>query len=70
MDAHAIVGRIGAGDYIGEIGMLTGAPHAATVTALTPCTVFELCQRRLPRCWPRSRSCCTRSRHRRGAVRP
>ncbi len=43
MDAHAIVGRIGAGDYIGEIGMLTGAPHAATVTALTACTVFELC---------------------------
>ena len=24
--------------------MLTGAPHAATVTALTACTVFELCQ--------------------------
>ena len=36
------VGRISAGDYIGEIGMLTGAPHAATVTALTACTVFEL----------------------------
>ena len=38
----ARVGRISAGDYIGEIGMLTGEPHAATVTALTPCTVFEL----------------------------
>ena len=38
------VGRISAGDYIGEIGMLTGVPHAATVTALTPCTVFELRQ--------------------------
>ena len=36
------IGRISAGDYIGEIGMLTGAPHAATVKALTPCTVFEL----------------------------
>jgi small-conductance mechanosensitive channel len=36
------VGRIGAGDYIGEIGLLTGAAHAASVTALTPCTVFEL----------------------------
>ncbi len=36
------VGRISAGDYIGEIGMLTGEPHAAAVTALTPCTVFEL----------------------------
>ncbi|HVI88299.1 MAG TPA: mechanosensitive ion channel family protein [Dongiaceae bacterium] len=37
-----ILGRIGPGDYIGEIGMLTGAPHAATVTALTPCIVYEL----------------------------
>jgi small-conductance mechanosensitive channel len=36
------IGRISAGDYIGEIGMLTGAPHAATVKALTPGTVFEL----------------------------
>lgn len=36
------IGRISAGDYIGEIGMLTGAPHAATVTALTPCTAYEL----------------------------
>ena len=36
------IGRITAGDYIGEIGMLTGAPHAATVKALTPCTVYEL----------------------------
>jgi len=36
------VGRISAGDYIGEIGMLTGAPHAATVKALTSSTVFEL----------------------------
>jgi small-conductance mechanosensitive channel/CRP-like cAMP-binding protein len=35
-------GRISAGDYIGEIGLLTGEPHAASVTALTPCTVFEL----------------------------
>ena len=37
-----ILGRIGPGDYIGEIGMLTGQPHAATVTALTPCIVYEL----------------------------
>lgn len=36
------VGRISAGDYIGEIGLLTGEPHAASVKALTPCTVFEL----------------------------
>ncbi|MDY0884485.1 mechanosensitive ion channel family protein [Dongia soli] len=39
-----VVGRIGPGDYIGEIGMLTGAPHAATVTALTPCILHELCK--------------------------
>ncbi|MDB5395045.1 MAG: mechanosensitive ion channel protein MscS [Rhodospirillales bacterium] len=38
------IGRISADDYIGEIGMLTGAPHAATVTALTHCVVFELCK--------------------------
>jgi len=37
-----VIGRVGPGDYIGEIGMLTGAPHAATVTALTTCTVYEL----------------------------
>jgi small-conductance mechanosensitive channel len=37
-----VIGRIGAGDYIGEIGMLTGAEHAATVKALTQCIVYEL----------------------------
>jgi small-conductance mechanosensitive channel len=37
-----VIGRITAGDYIGEIGLLTGAPHAGTVTALTECTVLEL----------------------------
>jgi small-conductance mechanosensitive channel/CRP-like cAMP-binding protein len=36
------IGRIGAGDYIGEIGMLTGAGHAATVKALTRAIVYEL----------------------------
>jgi small-conductance mechanosensitive channel/CRP-like cAMP-binding protein len=36
------IGRITSGDYIGEIGMLTGAPHGATVAALTRCIVFEL----------------------------
>ena len=43
-EAWARVGRITAGDYIGEIGMLTGVPHAATVTAMTQCTAFELRQ--------------------------
>lgn len=41
-DVVSWVGRISTGDYIGEIGMLTGTPHAATVKALTPSTVFEL----------------------------
>jgi small-conductance mechanosensitive channel len=36
------IGRVSAGDYIGEIGLLTGVGHAATVKALTRCTVFEL----------------------------
>jgi len=37
-----VIGRISTGDYIGEIGMLTGAGHAATVKALTPSIVYEL----------------------------
>lgn len=41
-DTVSWVGRISTGDYIGEIGMFTGAPHAATVRALTPSIVFEL----------------------------
>ncbi|HEX2888970.1 mechanosensitive ion channel family protein [Vineibacter terrae] len=41
-DSVSSVGRISVGDYIGEIGMLTGVPHAASVTALTASTVFEL----------------------------
>ncbi|WP_380784742.1 mechanosensitive ion channel family protein [Sphingomonas sp. R86521] len=36
------IGRIGAGEYIGEIGLLTGAPHAATATAFTPSAVYSL----------------------------
>lgn len=43
-DKHnsTVLGRIGPGDYIGEIGLLTGAGHAATVKALTRCVVFQL----------------------------
>ena len=37
-----IVGRIGPGEYFGEIGLLTGAPNAGTILALTRCIVFEL----------------------------
>ena len=34
--------RIGPGDHFGEIGMLTGAPASAKITALIPATVYEL----------------------------
>ena len=37
-----VVGRIGPGDYLGDIGLLTGAPNAGTILALTGCVVFEL----------------------------
>jgi small-conductance mechanosensitive channel/CRP-like cAMP-binding protein len=36
------VGCIGAGEYVGEIGMLTAAPHAATATARTHCALYRL----------------------------
>jgi small-conductance mechanosensitive channel/CRP-like cAMP-binding protein len=44
MGAHPTetVGRIGAGEYVGEIGLLTGAPHATTATARTYCRVYHL----------------------------
>lgn len=37
-----LLGCIGAGDYIGEIGLLTGAPHPATATARSNVTAFRL----------------------------
>jgi small-conductance mechanosensitive channel/CRP-like cAMP-binding protein len=37
-----ITGTIGAGDYIGEISLLTGAPYAATATARTHCRLYGL----------------------------
>ncbi|HMG51323.1 MAG TPA: mechanosensitive ion channel family protein [Inquilinus sp.] len=40
--ATTTIGRIGSGDYIGEIGLLTGAPHAGTVKALTHALVLEV----------------------------
>src|SRR6202000_1396375 len=36
------LGFIGAGDYIGEVSLLTGAPYAATATARTPCKLYGL----------------------------
>jgi CRP-like cAMP-binding protein len=34
--------RIGPGDHFGEIGMLTGTPATAKISALIPATVYEL----------------------------
>jgi small-conductance mechanosensitive channel/CRP-like cAMP-binding protein len=34
--------RLGPGDHYGEIGMLTGTPSIAKITALTPATVYQL----------------------------
>jgi small-conductance mechanosensitive channel/CRP-like cAMP-binding protein len=36
------IGSIGAGEYVGEIGLLTGEPHAATATARAHCLIFYL----------------------------
>ncbi|MGU7773854.1 cyclic nucleotide-binding domain-containing protein [Burkholderia sp. MR1-5-21] len=36
------IGHISAGEYVGEIGMLTGAPHAATAVARTYCAIYRL----------------------------
>jgi small-conductance mechanosensitive channel/CRP-like cAMP-binding protein len=40
--ARLLIGRIGAAEYIGEISMLTGAPHAADAEACTRTVVYEL----------------------------
>lgn len=34
--------RFGPGDHFGEMGLLAGTAAAATITALAPCTVYEL----------------------------
>jgi small-conductance mechanosensitive channel len=36
------LGRLGAGEYVGELGLLTGAPHAATARARTQCLIYSL----------------------------
>jgi small-conductance mechanosensitive channel/CRP-like cAMP-binding protein len=40
--ASETIGCIGAGDYIGEVSLLTDAPHAASLVALTHCQVLRL----------------------------
>jgi small-conductance mechanosensitive channel/CRP-like cAMP-binding protein len=42
LSGQQTVGYIGAGDYIGEIGLLTGASYAATATARTHCKLYGL----------------------------
>ncbi len=42
LSGRQTVGFIGAGDYIGEISLLTGAPYAATATARTHCKLYGL----------------------------
>jgi CRP-like cAMP-binding protein len=34
--------RLGPGDHFGELGMLTGAPATAKISALLPATIYEL----------------------------
>jgi len=36
------LGFIGAGDYVGEVSLLTGTPYAATATARTHCALYGL----------------------------
>ena len=36
------IGTIGPGEFVGELALLTGTAHAATVTALTPFVAYEL----------------------------
>jgi CRP-like cAMP-binding protein len=42
LSGQLTAGFIGAGEYIGEIGLLTGAPYAATATARTLCKLYGL----------------------------
>jgi small-conductance mechanosensitive channel/CRP-like cAMP-binding protein len=42
LSGQQTVGSIGAGDYIGEVSLLTGASYAATATARTHCKLYGL----------------------------
>lgn len=41
-DGDKSVARLYPGDYVGENSLLTGAPRNATITAITPSSVYEL----------------------------
>jgi small-conductance mechanosensitive channel/CRP-like cAMP-binding protein len=42
LSGQQTAGFIGAGDYVGEISLLTGSPYAATATARTHCKLYGL----------------------------
>jgi small-conductance mechanosensitive channel/CRP-like cAMP-binding protein len=42
LSGQLTAGFIGAGDYIGEVSLLTGAAYAATATARTQCTYYGI----------------------------
>jgi CRP-like cAMP-binding protein len=42
----AVLERVGAGDLVGELGVLDGIPRVATVTALTDCAAAVIDQKR------------------------
>lgn len=46
-DAERVVGRVGAGDSLGEVALLTDTAHSASATAITPVKVGVLPRRRL-----------------------
>jgi small-conductance mechanosensitive channel/CRP-like cAMP-binding protein len=39
-----LLGQIGPGEYVGELGLLTGVAHPATATACTSCRIYRLTQ--------------------------
>jgi small-conductance mechanosensitive channel len=41
-DGESELLRLGPGDHFGELGMLTGAPATAKISALLPATIYEL----------------------------
>ena len=41
-DISEVIGCIGAGEYVGEVSLLTGAPHAVTGIARTHCQIYRL----------------------------
>jgi small-conductance mechanosensitive channel/CRP-like cAMP-binding protein len=42
LSGRQLVGLIGAGEYVGEVSLLTGAPYAATASARTHCKIYGL----------------------------